>query len=259
MHSDALTRMNALLTGAANTLTVQLAPFIESAIAKVVALGSAGEGMGAKVVGAFEWVLKSMAWASDSFSLLESCFHSLRDAANIVLMGITKAFQYTFGTALEVAGATFETLGVDSIAGPIKETTKFIENLGDGFHDIAKESAIASANALQAYEDGTAQKKVAAFFKGIRKEAKTNAAKVAADMADTNAGMGFKLPEQADRKRPGEVGDTFKQMSLRRFSIAGFAGMQQRKEEQQVKSRGIEQRLDRLIDIASQQKGFALS
>ena len=64
--NDAMTRLNAVLTGVSRTLAIELSPVLEAAIDEFVEMGTEGEGMGDKVVNAFEAMTKSVLYFSDS-------------------------------------------------------------------------------------------------------------------------------------------------------------------------------------------------
>jgi hypothetical protein len=76
--NDAITRMRAVISGAARTLAIQLAPFIIAAADKLTDMGTQGEGMGEKVVNAFNWVLKAVARLLDYFELVKGGFYGFQ-------------------------------------------------------------------------------------------------------------------------------------------------------------------------------------
>lgn len=63
--NDAMARLSALMTGAVRTLTIELAPAIEVITNDFIAMGTAGEGMGANVLAALEAMTRGVVYFSD--------------------------------------------------------------------------------------------------------------------------------------------------------------------------------------------------
>lgn len=253
--NDSLKRLGEIITGISTKLAVQLAPFIEAVNARLVGMATNGEGMGLKVVGAFEWVCKAVAKVTDYFNILKGTFYVLASGFGTMVQG--------FLTGMAKLGQAMAWLQKHSntesgrTAGRLAEKYwQGVESEGDAWGKQAEKNALIATQAFDSFASGENGKKVTDFFKAIRDESKTNATKVAEDMAKMNA------PEDGEdivgKKKAG--GDTFKSISLRRFAIEGPGGLAATQTRRQdVKAAGVEQRLDNLYNLIASNQGAAVA
>ena len=100
MANDAITRLKAILTGAARVIAVNLAPFILAAAERLQEMSRQGGGMGEVVTNAFNWVLRAVGRLADYFELLKSIWYGFQaivitGAGTIITIfaGIAKGIQ----------------------------------------------------------------------------------------------------------------------------------------------------------------------
>ncbi len=170
--NNAFIRLGSAITGAANTLAIQLAPFLEAAANEFVAMGTSGEGMGEKVVNAFEFVLKAIAKAADFIKLLQSGWKFLQATAQLAITGMVKGLGFLltkFESVLKFFGKKLPA-GLDSFNRSLKafgkESQKTTERLSAEASDL-----------FDQFSRGDAQKDVTALFKRIQDGAEKAAKK----------------------------------------------------------------------------------
>ena len=100
MANDAITRMKAILTGAARVIAVNLAPFILAAAERLQEMSRQGGSMGEVVTNAFNWVLRAAGRLADYWELLKAGAYGFQFAVISVagvavagFAGIAKAIQ----------------------------------------------------------------------------------------------------------------------------------------------------------------------
>src|SRR3990172_6077973 len=100
MANDAITRLKAILTGAARVIAVNLAPFILAAAERLQEMSLQGGGMGEVVTNAFNWVLRAAGRLADYWELLKAGAYGFQFAVISVagvavagFAGIAKAIQ----------------------------------------------------------------------------------------------------------------------------------------------------------------------
>lgn len=154
MANDAMTKLGQVAVGVGRTLAVQLAPYITAAADALTDVATSGEGMGAKVTGAFKMVLSTIATASDYFSLLMAGFYSVRAASqacwSITIIGIGKVIEgiewlsnKLFGTKTNY-GQLVTAMGQD-IAADMRES---LDKAGQSLNDF---SSGKNANAVEQF------------------------------------------------------------------------------------------------------------
>lgn len=196
LANEAFTQVQNTLTGAANTLAVQLSPYLQAFASKLNQAANSGGGLGVKVVGAFEAVVKGVATAADYVDLLKAGWETLRGAAGIAILGILdplttliKAADYLYttlgGTSTQFAatsdafikGLTEETAAAFKAAGEdvdhfnskanSKSASKMFEDIKHGAETAAE------ANAKLRQNTGGVTDEIEKEDKGVEKAAKT--------------------------------------------------------------------------------------
>lgn len=160
--NDAFTRMQALISGAANRLVVELAPYATAAMDKMVALGTAGGGIGPKTKRGVEMVLTGIATIADYLSLAKAGFLMLQTGATASLFGIV--------TAVDYVGKGIENL-INLLPGEKVKFTQFTEEFSNELLKTVNDTAMAADAAFVSFNKGENAAKVRAFFKGIKDDA----------------------------------------------------------------------------------------
>lgn len=182
MANDAMGRLGAVGKGALQTLVVQLSPFVESFTQKLVNMAASGEGVGARVVGAFGWILKAAGKVADYLELLNAGWQTMRGVVS-----------YALGSVLAALAPVIR--GVEWLANKLtgEESTGF----GDAFTMLAEEvlvegdKAFAKANeSWGKFLSGENSKKAANFIIEIQDKA-NQAAQSLAQNAEKNQGKAF--------------------------------------------------------------------
>lgn len=223
MANDAMTRIGATIRGVGRSLAIELAPFISAAGDRLAAMGASGEGMGARVTSGFEMVLRSAAKLADLLQLPRAAFFSLQAGASHAIAAIGKSvvwlsdmFWQHIQRMMNIIGKLERFLpasfgnAMDSMRSHIQEGREFLATLDAGFDDLS-DSASASFNkatdAMHAFTSGENERRVTAFFKGVR----SDAAVAAADIA----------------RRAGEAGGAFAGLGDEDGVMGGQAGARQ--------------------------------
>jgi len=218
LANDSVLRLTETFKGMANTLTIQLVPFIDAAATKLVKLGTSGKGMGDKVVRAFEWILRSAARVSDWFNLLKS-------AANVMSAGVLTAvgrIQQGFGELVATfAEAADYVPGLGKVAAGAEKFAKDMIRTSEEYRDAAKLAADDAIQAYDAFSSGAAQRKVKAFFDELKNESEEKAKEVVKNINKINKAPALDMDKAAEKT--GKAA-SFKQISLARtaLSVRGF-------------------------------------
>ncbi len=163
----AVTRLRGLIRGAARSLAIELSPFLQTGIDKIVELGTAGGGASRTIIDGFEGVLKTLAKGIELIDQLTIGFKTVQ-------FGLLKIEQGVVGASAILA---------PHLGGPQARADKIPFELMKLETDIQGLQVAGRA--------GTRVKSVENFFEGIRKAADAAAVKAAAE---------------AGKRRPGGLG-----------------------------------------------------
>jgi hypothetical protein len=169
--NDSFTRTKEIFVGIGQTLAVNLAPFLTVLSDKFRAAATAGEGVGAKVVNAFNFVLTSIGKAADWLELLQAGFYTLRGVANSALLGIVGTINFL----AQKVGDFLEYLGVDAGKGFLSIMDASIRDFAADIEDDFK----LAGDAMKKFLGGESAKAVGVVFKRIRDDAQATAEAVA--------------------------------------------------------------------------------
>lgn len=191
--NDAITRLKGRIVGAGRSLTVELAPFIESAANKLLGMGDDGETMGQKITGAIEWVAGAFGKTMDFVELGKMTFFGLQGV-------VTK------GLALMTRGIGLLGRGIESVVNLIPgvevEFSDSITRLADNLDDAAANAFKKAQDAANNFADGANSKAVARTFREIREEAQRAAeAAEQASLARFNAEGAAEIEAKLDELR----------------------------------------------------------
>jgi hypothetical protein len=140
--NDAITRLQALFTGIARRISVELAPFLTFAVNKLTEFGTQGEGSAGMVRGAIDGVITAIGYFLDGIDALRDGFAAMQLGAQIALSaiasGVAVALQFTERAAEGIAGAFHKAfaevrqLAAETYAGLVRQTASFFAFLGKG-------------------------------------------------------------------------------------------------------------------------------
>lgn len=246
--NDAMTRVGESIQGVGNVIAIKLAPFIEAASMKFVEMATSGEGVGSKVGGAMETVVKSIAAAADSVALLKAAFYSLKT----VFQKISETIVKTFSTMMEPFLRFADYIPESIDGGALSNLRDTLKNWGNNIAEDAQDSVDNVHAAWRQFEKGEYTAKANELFNEIRKNSKEKAEKIADEIAKLNSGMNLPDIDMEKTGKKGNVGDKFAQTNLGLIALNGTAGMQSGR-EQDVKARGVESRLDKIAGILTNQ------
>lgn len=222
--NDAITRMKSVFTGIANTLAINLAPFVDTLATKFTDLATEGEGMGVKVAGAFKSVVMAVIRAGMEIKThLSDILRVYGEAANA--LGQTQKL----GT-MGIMGDTLQQSGLDAI----------------------------KAAAMMKATQGDAAKMAEQFFDDIINSAQKKAEGVVNAKKKELAGVAALENMEKDKAKrgAGKPMTQFQTTSLRRFAIDGLVGTRTMK-KQNVKDTYLGAKIDRLINVVSNKSTVA--
>lgn len=199
--NDATFRLRQFMRGIANTIAIQVAPFVAFASNKFVEMGTAGEGASSKIVSAMERIEVVVARAIDLVDFLKATFLSVKGvlanvAANTPLVRL------------------FDLISGKDIAGALKASA--VEDIGE------------AASIFERIGTGANTERVRGFFNSVRDEAQKAAESVAARSEQLFGGLGAAGSSL-------KVAD-FREIDRSRFAVGGIgsAGGEQRVKDPQL-------------------------
>lgn len=125
MANDAFTTLGELIKGIANRIAIELSPFLQAGVEYLIQWGTEGEGMGAKVTNAFNYILKSVASLTDYFELAKAGWYGLQ---GVIAKGL-QVLVGSFTLFTDTIGLIFETFGAEAPAF-VKATDELARGLG---------------------------------------------------------------------------------------------------------------------------------
>ena len=245
--NDSMTRMKSVVTGVGNQLAIAVSPFIDAAAAKLTEMASSGDGMGTKIVNAFEAVVGGIAYASDYLSLLKAGFKLLQAGATFAVYGVVKA--------VDLLGSSMVGL-LNLLPGVELKWTDVSGQLADGLLQDAHRLTDEAGQAFASFQNGDNAKAVGNAFADIRAKSQAaaqatadNAAKMSGsfkDIEDSTANLKKVGDTLTDlKKQVGQFGLTDSQKKLADLTSMGAS-------PEQIKE--AESNLKRLDDMTAAQK-----
>ncbi len=177
MANDALTRVKAVMTGIAQTLVIQLAPYVTALANKFTDAAKEGGGFGTHVVNALEKVTIGVSYLGNAVQVVKMIWHGLKAAVAQVLSYIVAGI----GKLGEVLLKADDMLGgvlPASLRSFTEQSNAFAKGFSTGLEDVAAEAA-GKFNDIA--EQPWASDKVRAFFADVRKQADDAAKAIAAN------------------------------------------------------------------------------
>jgi hypothetical protein len=194
---DALGNVGQLISGVGNAIAVELSPFISFAADQLVGFAASGDGVGGRVGGAFEYVSKGVAYASDYVSLLQAGFFGFKAGALQAISGVI--------SGVDLLGGGLVSL-LNLLPGVNVSWTDTFANLSAGLEQEAAAEAAKFNQALDDFNSGKNSTQVANYFDQIKAKSKAAAEQAVAD-GPKMGGAFLQLEEDADRSLK-KVGDT---------------------------------------------------
>ncbi|MEM6560044.1 MAG: hypothetical protein AAF656_00455 [Planctomycetota bacterium] len=170
--NDAMTRMQAVFTGAANMLAIQLAPYIEATAAKLTELGTSGRGIGGWIVSGFELAVTAVAKLADVLSFGEAAFRMLQAGAAYSLAGILRGVDW-------VANGLVDLLNL--IPGVEIEAVEMARTFADALQEEGDKLYLEAGEAFDDFMEGRASQEAKRFFDDIRAASQATADATAAN------------------------------------------------------------------------------
>lgn len=197
LANDALSRVKAVMTGIAQALVIELAPYVTALANQFVNAAKDGKGWGDIVVTAVEKVTLGVSYLGNAVQVVQMGWYGLKAAVAQVLSFITQGLQ-KFGEAILQADQWVGGVLPDGIRKAMEETNTFAGQLAQGFEDVATEAAQSFNDIAEA---PWASDKVRAYFADVRKQAEDAAKDIAANAPK---------PEVFDPKMVDQVSGKFK-------------------------------------------------
>jgi hypothetical protein len=169
--NDKLTEMKIVVEGLAAKIGVELAPYIDGLIEKLINLGANGKNASNLVVSSFEWIATAIAKASDYVQLFSVAWHGVRWAIDNVARHIVSLLSYLQSAFVELG----RMVGV-SLSNPLSE---WANELGVKERVAFRQAADAWSN----FRSGANSEAVGTFFQDIRTKSE-QAAQAIAKAAD---------------------------------------------------------------------------
>lgn len=192
--NDAMRKAQKLITSVGQTLAIELSPFVTAAADSFTAMGTAGEGIGPKVVRAFEWVVTAVAKAADYLQLLPMAFYGFRAGALTAIAAVLRAIDYLGSGLVKI---------VNLLPGVDIAWTDTFSNMTRGLEAEAAEQAQLFNDALGSFQRGDNAARATKAFEDIRKRADENARAIAAN-ADAMRGGAAETEDFAESLREAE-------------------------------------------------------
>lgn len=164
--NNALIELKAVFTGIAQTLTIELAPFITAFSNQLVDLGLSGEGMGKRVSEAFEDVLVVFAKLVNFGHLVVGTFNLIRGTILKMAGAITKIEGRIINFHERIKNAVLGIFGVDPTS-----LGKLTIEIGAAFSAEADAAFSAATKAILKFDAAADVDKITTFFSKVRKEA----------------------------------------------------------------------------------------
>lgn len=175
--NDSITKLQAMITGAGRTLAIELAPFITAAADKLVSMGTAGEGMGAKVIDAFEWTLTAIAKAADWLELLRASWYGIKTTVLMVAWGWLKEIDLIGGAIVKL---------INLIPGMSVKWDDTFKTMADSMWQDVSAASWEAEKSINRFMEGTNSKAVTQTFAEIRAKADASAKAIADNASKLN-------------------------------------------------------------------------
>lgn len=201
--NDAITRLQSVFIGIGRTLAIQLAPFIEAVAKYFTDAAASGEGMGQRVLTAFEWMLTGVAKLADWLELLKAVFYGLKTT-------IAGVFYYAIKLARQFADGLLTIISyIPGLGDAVDQARAAFDGLEEGMSGVATESAGEMQEAWRKFSNGENSAAVKRAFDEIRANSQRAAQQVADDSKRMSGGMIDAFDEAAEEaaKRAKEVAE----------------------------------------------------
>jgi hypothetical protein len=188
--NDAMERMRGIMTGLANQIAIQFAPFVEAAANKLTEMATSGRTWAQRTVDGFEWVMKAAAYVADGVNLIKAGFYALASGADTAIATILDGMEFI---KTGVLGATATILTVtDRILGGLEALFAVFSS---GLQTAVGKLAGWIATAVAEYA------RLAKSIPGIGDEMASGLSKAAASMQEWSDELATGAEQSADRAR----------------------------------------------------------
>lgn len=178
--NDAMDRLGKVFQGIAQTVAIELAPYIDALATKFTDTATAGGGIGPIVINAMRGVATGIAYAADILNLFKAGW-------NVLQLGV--------GTAVLGVVATLEQLAkaidwvLEKVTGKSSGVSEFLGHMREGIVEGMQQDA---AEAGQAWDDainGKNRKAVGEFFDDVQSKSQTAAEAIAENAEKMRGGL----------------------------------------------------------------------
>lgn len=212
--NDAITRVQAAVTGAGQSLAIALSHYIEAAAVKLLDLGMSGDGSAKTILNGVEWVVAGVANMADYVDFAKGAWHGMSAGAMYSIGAVVKAIQYA-GNALEWL--------INLIPGADVKFTSFLTEYADELIRTGDDLRKQSEGEFNNFLDGKRSAAVASAFAEIRNKADDAARAVASNAAKTGQASDDMIEDleaqaKAQEKITGTLDDLQKQLD--RFGMS---------------------------------------
>ena len=171
--NDAIVRMQAAFSGAAQTLAIELAPYVAALATNLANVGTQGAGVGQVVTNAFGEIILAVAYAADGVHVLKLGWKMLEVAGTAAILGLVGGIRMLaegINWLLELVGIDLETGFIDAMKNM---ETALIEGMGEAIEEtknlMAADWPSAKAEAALAKIAATAQENAEAVAEAKNK------------------------------------------------------------------------------------------
>ena len=203
IFNDSLEKLQAVFTGVGRSLAIELAPYLTAVTDHFTGMATSGEGMGSKVLTAFEWVATGIAKAADFIELFKAAFYGAQSAASYAIGGIIKSIGWLNNQINDALQWIFDKLEplIDWLPDSM---AKAVKGIGQGLIDVRRTMADTAeqlgadmmaeganrldmaTEALDRFNSGARSQQVTNMFAGIRNKADEAAAQIADSAKNMN-------------------------------------------------------------------------
>lgn len=140
--NDALDKVKTSFMAVANTLAIQLAPFVTYLSERFLEAGGNGQNMAQMVITGFEWVLTAVAHAVDYFKYFEAAFYGIKAVCGVVMTAVAGIVTLTLKGIAESINWVMESLGfarVEALDGMASFSAEMTRSLGQQTSDALQD------------------------------------------------------------------------------------------------------------------------
>lgn len=249
--------LKAMVGAAANSLAVELAPFLDDITKRVIAFANANGGMKAMVVNAFQGIIDIIAEMADYWELAKAGFYAFEAGVLTGIQQLIVGSMMDFNRAINTIINTFE----DLYNVVVDKTNKINEYIGTGIHfdkltakshradvftdmfkDLEKAAADAAEKAavsLGKFANGENANAVTEYVNKTIKDFEKLAVTIADAATKRNDLFGGPEADEKKKKNRDYQAGSFQEIDITRVSIAGLAAAGKKQETSDARTHDL--------------------